>query len=96
MRKFYVLRVWCAQHQIGIAVNLTAEIINEGTSIKAVYWVSVYVQSQNNFIITMGVKCLKKSNQWVHLGRVLNLYQKHRRPIIAHIMEKNPQNVPAA
>ena len=47
-------------------------------------------------IITIGVKCPKKTNRWVNLGRFLNFYKKHRRQIIAHMNEKHLEDLPAA
>jgi hypothetical protein len=43
----------------------------------------------------MGVKCPKKMNCWVHLGRVLNFYKYYRRPIIAHTLEKHSEKLPS-
>jgi hypothetical protein len=70
--EFNVLRVWCAPHQIDIIVKSSAEGINGGAYVNDVYSFSVHLQSQHNLIIQMGVKCSKKTNRWVHLGRVLN------------------------
>jgi hypothetical protein len=41
----------------------------------------------------MGVKCPKKTNRWVHLGRILNFYKQYRRPIIAHTLDKHPEKL---
>jgi hypothetical protein len=43
----------------------------------------------------MGVKCPKKTNRWVHLGRVLNFYKQYHRSIIAHTLEKHPEKLPS-
>jgi hypothetical protein len=43
----------------------------------------------------MGVKCSKKTNRWVHLGRVLNFYKQYCRLIIAHTLEKHPEKLPS-
>ncbi|KAH9536239.1 hypothetical protein CY35_17G098500, partial [Sphagnum magellanicum] len=74
--KFNVLRVWCVPHQIDIIVKSSAEGINGGAYVKDVYSFSVHLRSQHNLIIQMGVKCPKKTNRWVHLGRVLNFYKQ--------------------
>ena len=57
---------------------------------------SIHLRSQNNLIIKMGVKCPKKTNRWVHWGRVLNFYERYRRPNIARTEEKHPENLPWA
>uniref|UniRef100_M4BZQ5 Uncharacterized protein n=1 Tax=Hyaloperonospora arabidopsidis (strain Emoy2) TaxID=559515 RepID=M4BZQ5_HYAAE len=44
----------------------------------------------------MDVKCPKKTNRWVHWGRVLNFYERYRRPKIARTEEKHPENLPWA
>jgi hypothetical protein len=67
-----VLRVWYAPHQIDIIVKSSAEGIDSGAYVKDVYSFFVHLRSQHNLIIQMGVKCPKKTNHWVHLGRVLN------------------------
>ena len=54
-----VLRLWCAPHQINIVVKLADRSINDITFIKEVLSLYVYLQSQENLIITMGVKCPK-------------------------------------
>jgi hypothetical protein len=43
----------------------------------------------------MGVKCLKKTNHWVHLGRVLNFYKQYCHLIIAHTREKHLEKLPS-
>ncbi|CAK9235665.1 unnamed protein product [Sphagnum troendelagicum] len=43
----------------------------------------------------MGVKCPKKTNYWVHLGRVLNFYKQYWRLIIAHTLEKHSEKLPS-
>jgi hypothetical protein len=64
------------------------------TYIKEVYSFSVHLRSQNNLIIALGVKCPKKTNPWVHLGRVLIFLKKHRRQIIQHTNENRPEKLP--
>jgi hypothetical protein len=91
--KFNVLRMWCALHQIDIIVKSSAEGIDGGAYVKDVYSFSVHLRSQHNLIIQMGVKCSKKTNRWVHLGRVLNFYKQYRCPIIAHTLEKHPEKL---
>jgi hypothetical protein len=82
-----VLRVRCVPHQIDIVVKSSADGINGDSYIKEVYSFSVHLRSQNNLIIAMGVKCPKKTNRWVHLGRVLTFYKKYRRQISQHTNE---------
>jgi hypothetical protein len=48
----------------------------------------VYLHTQDNLIINMNVKCPKKTNRWVHLGRLLNFYKLYRRPILEHTKDK--------
>ncbi|CAK9194973.1 unnamed protein product [Sphagnum troendelagicum] len=93
--EFNVLRVWCAPHQIDIIVKSSAEGIDGGAYVKDVYSFSVHLRSQHNLIMQMGVKCPKKTNRWVHLGRVLNFYKQYRRLIIAHTLEKHPEKLPS-
>jgi hypothetical protein len=93
--EFNVLRVWCAPHQIDIIVKSSAEGIDDDTYVKDVYSFSVHLRLQHNLIIQMGVKCPKKTNRWVHLGRVLNFYKQYCRPIIAHTLEKHSKKLPS-
>jgi hypothetical protein len=73
--EFNVLRMWCASHQIDIIVKLSTKGIDSDAYVKDVYSFSVHLRLQHNLIIQMGVKCSKKTNRWVHLGRVLNFYK---------------------
>jgi hypothetical protein len=66
-----VLRIWCAPHQIDIVVKASTENINSGSWVKFAYTFSVYLCTQDILIISMNVKCPKKTNCWVHLGRLL-------------------------
>jgi hypothetical protein len=86
--------VWCTPHQIDIIVKSSTEGIDGDAYVKDVYSFSVHLWSQHNLIIQMGVKCPKKTNRWVHLGRVLNFYKEYRRSIIAHTLEKHPEKLP--
>jgi hypothetical protein len=90
-----VLRVWCTPHHINIIIKSSAEGINGGAYVKDVYSFSVHLWSEHNLIIQMGVKCPKKTNRWVHLGRVLNFYKQYRRLIIAHTLEKHSEKLPS-
>jgi hypothetical protein len=67
-----VLRIWCSPHHIDIVVKSATKDINAGMWVKFAYMFSVLLRVQNNLIINMGVKCLKKTNRWVHLGRLFN------------------------
>jgi hypothetical protein len=91
--EFNVLRMWCMPHQINIIVKSSAEGIDDGAYVKDVYSFFIHLQSHHNLIIQMGVKCPKKTNCWVHLGRVLNFYKQYRHLIIAHTLEKHPEKL---
>jgi hypothetical protein len=93
--EFNVLRVWCVPHQIDIIVKSSVEGINGGAYVKDIYSFSVHLRLQHNLIIQMGVKCPKKTNRWVHLGRVLNFYKQYRRSIITHTLEKHLEKLPS-
>ncbi|KAH8963535.1 hypothetical protein BDL97_04G017200 [Sphagnum fallax] len=71
----------CHAGLIDIIIKSSTEGINSG--------------AYHNLIIQMGVKCPKKTNRWVHLGRVLNFYKQYRRLIIAHTLEKHPEKLPS-
>jgi hypothetical protein len=43
----------------------------------------------------MNVKCPKKTNRWVHLGRLLNFYKSYRRPLLEHTKDKRPDLMPS-
>jgi hypothetical protein len=66
-----VLRIWCSSHQIDIVVKSTAEDINTGMWVKFAYMFSVLLRAEQ-LHHQHGVKCPKKRNRWVHLGRLLN------------------------
>jgi hypothetical protein len=70
-----MLRVWCTPHQIDIVVKASTESILDGSWIKFAYSWSVFLRSQDNLIIAMNVKCLKKTNRCVHLGHLLKFFQ---------------------
>ncbi|KAG9402273.1 hypothetical protein AC1031_006901 [Aphanomyces cochlioides] len=42
----------------------------------------------------MGVKCPKKTNRWLHLGRLLNWLVKYRVPLLRHVADKQPAAAP--
>jgi hypothetical protein len=67
-----VLCIWCPPHQMDLVSKCSAETINKGVWVKFVYTWCVYLHGQSSLIIEMNVKCPKKTNRWVHLGRVLN------------------------
>ena len=73
--EYNVLRVWCAPHQIDIIAKQNTDGIDGGAWIKFAYSYTLYLRAQNNMIIEMGVKCLKKTNRWVHLGNVLKFFK---------------------
>ncbi len=43
----------------------------------------------------MNVKCPKKTNCWVHLGRLLNFYKLYRHPLLEHTKDKRPDLMPS-
>jgi len=43
---------------------------------------------EDNLIITMNVKCPKKTNHWAHLGRLLNFYKLYHCPLLEHTKDK--------
>jgi hypothetical protein len=90
-----VLRIWCAPHQIDIVVKAAAEGIKDGIYVKQAYTFSVYLRAQDILIIEMNVKCPKKTNKWVHIGRLLLFYKSYRRPIMKHSKEKRADMIPA-
>jgi hypothetical protein len=70
-----VLRIWCVPHQIDIVVKALTESINNGSWVKFAYMFLVYLHTQDILIISMIVKCPKKTNRWVHLGCLLAFYK---------------------
>jgi hypothetical protein len=70
-----VLRMWCVPHQINIIVKASAENINGSSWVKFAYTFLVYLRMHDILIISMNVKCPKKTNHWVHLGRLLAFYK---------------------
>jgi hypothetical protein len=70
-----VLRIWCAPHQINIVVKASTESISDGSRFKFAYTFSIYLRTQDILIVSMNVKCPKKTNRWVHLGRLLTFYK---------------------
>ncbi len=80
----------CASHQINIVVKATTEGINNGVWVKHAYTFLIYLRTQDNLIIAMNVKCPKKMNRWVHLGRLLNFYKSYYRPLLEHTKDKRP------
>jgi hypothetical protein len=91
-----VLRIWCPPHQINIVVKAAAEGIDNCVSCKKAYTFSVYLCVQDNFIITMNVKCPKKTNHWAHLGRLLNFYTSYCRPLLEYPKDNRPDLMPSA
>jgi hypothetical protein len=53
------------------------------------------LRAQNNLIIEMNVKCLKKTNRWAHLGRLLNFYISYCRPLLEYTQNKQPELMPS-
>ncbi|CAK9862315.1 unnamed protein product [Sphagnum jensenii] len=72
---YKVLRMWCVPHQIDIVIKASAESINDNSWVKFTYMFLVYLHVHDILIISMNVKCPKKTNRWVHLGRLLAFYK---------------------
>ncbi len=89
-----VLRIWCPPHQIDLVMKRAAEGIFDGEWVKFAYTFSVYLRAQNNLITAMNVKCPKKTNRWVHLGRLLSFYKTYRRKLIEHTTEHRADRLP--
>lgn len=70
-----VLRIWCAPHQIDIVVKALTESISNGSWVKFAYMFSIYLRTHDIFIISVNVKCLKKTNRWVHLEHLFAFYK---------------------
>lgn len=92
--EYDVMHVWCAPHQIYIIAKESAEGIDKGTWIKFAYTYTVYLRSQLNLIIEMGVKCPKKTNRWVHLGNMLKFLKANQHRLIAYTEEDRPELFP--
>jgi hypothetical protein len=90
-----VLQIWCTPHHINIVVKAAVEAIDNGVWVKQVYMFSVFLRVQDNLIIKMNVKCLKKTNRWAHLGRLLNFYLSYRRPFLEYTHNKQPELMPS-
>lgn len=89
-----VLCIWCALHQMDIVVKAATEGIDDGIWVKFAYTYFVYLRAQENLIINMNVKCSKKTNGWVHLGRLLNFFKSYHRSILEHTKAKHPDMMP--
>jgi hypothetical protein len=66
-----MLHIWCALHQIDLVVKSTAEELVGGKWIIFAWSFSIFLRAQANLITSMAVKCPKKTNHWMHLGRLL-------------------------
>jgi hypothetical protein len=44
----------------------------------------------------MNVKCPKKTNRWVHLGRLLKFFQQYWCQLITSMIEKRPVDAPSS
>jgi hypothetical protein len=61
---------------------------------KFAYTFSVYLRVYDILIISMNVKCPKKTNRWVHLGRLLAFYKRYGRKLIDYTKENHPETLP--
>jgi hypothetical protein len=77
-----------------IVIKVAAKGINYDIWVKFAYMYFVYLRAQDNLIISMNIKCLKKTNQWVHLGCLLNFFKSYCRPILEHTKAKRPNMMP--
>ena len=89
-----VLRIWCPPHQIDLVAKRAAERVTNGEWVHFAYTFSVFLRAQNSLITAMNVKCPKKTNRWVHLGRLLTFYKTYRRKIIAYTEEHRSGSPP--
>jgi hypothetical protein len=89
-----VLRIWCPPHQIDLVLKAAAEAVADGTWIEVIYSYSIFLCQQQNVITEMNAKCPKKTNRWMHLGRVLKFYKVHCCRLIEYMTEKNATKLP--
>jgi hypothetical protein len=66
-----VLCIWCVLHQIDMVVKSAAEELASDKWIMFAWSFLIFLRAQANLIISMAVKCPKKTNRWTHLGRLL-------------------------
>jgi hypothetical protein len=92
--KHKVLRIWCVPHQIDIVVKALIESINNGNWVKFAYTFSIYLRTQDILIISMNVKCPKKTNRWVHLGHLLAFYKQYWPKLIDYTKENRLEILP--
>jgi hypothetical protein len=57
---------------------------------------SIFLRAQANLITSMAVKCPKKTNCWMHLGRMLQLFKDHRCRIVAYANMHHPEQTPTS
>ena len=55
-----VLQVWCAPHQMDIVVKKVMKAIMNGLFIKTAHAFSVHLCAQQNLIVAMNEKCVRK------------------------------------
>jgi hypothetical protein len=71
------MRIWCAPHQIDIVVKDVSHSLDDGLFYKTAHDFNVHLRYQQNLQLEMGSTCLKNTNQWVHLERMLSWMLEH-------------------
>ena len=75
-------------------MKMSARAVQGGDWIKTAYKLSVYLRGQAILITTMQAKCPRKTNRWLHLGRLLDFLVHKRMAIVEHLDEKQPMGAP--
>jgi negative regulator of replication initiation len=91
-----VLRIWCALHQIDMVVKSTTVELADDEWIMFARSFSIFLHAQANLITSMAVKCPKKTNRWMHMGRLLQFFKDHRRRIVAYVETHRPEQMPTS
>lgn len=55
----------------------------------------MFLRAQQNLIIEMNKKCPKKTNRWMHLGKVINFYKAYRRKLVNYAEDNRPDQLPS-
>ncbi len=89
-----VLQIWCASHQINIVFKASTESISNSGWVKFTYTFSINLHTQDILIISMNVKCPKKTNHWVHFKHLLAFYKQYWRKLIDYTKENRLEVLP--
>jgi hypothetical protein len=65
------MRIWCAPHHINLIVKDINHSLDDILFYKITHNFNVHLCRQQNLQLEMGSTCLKDTNQWVHLKRML-------------------------